>query len=151
MRNIIKVLESFVNQALNSSNQCLHRVAIQVQFLLKISQHSDKLMTWCQFLSTSLQLSCLKQTNSTIIILEKQISRWSIWFKCCHCKQLFNQKSDWLQMILYHTEKLLIISIKKLCFQTFSSVSLHHIVISTSARRIQLFSVWSKMLIVTDL
>jgi len=48
----------------------------------------------------------LKQTDSTVVILKKQTSRWRIWFKCCYYKWLFNQKSDWLQMILYHSEKL---------------------------------------------
>ena len=92
----------------------------------------------------SLQLSHSEQTDSTIIILKKQISRQNIWFKYCHCKQLLNQKSNWLQIILYHTEKFLTVLVRKLCFQTFSSVSLCCIIISTSARRIQLFSIWSK-------
>ena len=45
-----------------------------------------------------------------------------------------------------HTKKLLTVSIRNLCFQTFSSsVSLYYIVVSISARRIQVFSVWSKI------
>ena len=107
-------------------------------------------------MSISLQLLCLRQMSSTVVVLEKQTSRWSVWFKYCHCKQLFNQKSDWLQMILCHTERLLTVSVRKLYFQTFSSVrklcswaflsvSLCCIVVSTSAKRIWLFSVWSKM------
>ena len=97
-------------------------------------------------MSISLQLLCSEQTDSTVAILKKQISRWSIWFKYYHCKQLLSQKSDWLQMILCHTKRLLTISVRKLCFQIFSSMSLHCIIISTSVRKIWLFSIWSKML-----
>jgi len=96
-------------------------------------------------LSISLWLSYLEWVNSTIIVLEKQILKQNVWFECCHCKQLLDQKSNWLQIILYHIERLLTVSIRKLCFWTFSSVSLHHIIISTSVKKIQLFSIWSKM------
>ena len=84
--------------------------------------------------------------SSTIVILEKQTSRWSVWFECCHCKQLLNQKSDWLQTISCYTERFLTVSVRELYFQTFSSVSLCHIVVSISARRIWLFLIWSKIL-----
>ena len=49
-------------------------------------------------------------------------------------------------MISCHIKKFLIILIRKLCFQTFSSMSLYHIIISISARKIQLFSVLLKIL-----
>ena len=113
-------------------------------------------MIWYQYLSTSLQLSHLRQMSSTIIILKKQILRWRIWFKCCHCKQLLSQKSDWLQTILCHSEKLLKASIKKLHFLMFSSEklcllivslkSLHFLIVSTLERRSLVFSIWSKTL-----
>ena len=97
-------------------------------------------------MSISLQLSHSEWVSSTIIILEKQTLRQNVWFKCCHCKQLLDQRSDWLQTISCHTERLLTVSIRKLCLWAFSSVSLHHIIVSISVRRIQLFSVWLKML-----
>ena len=91
-------------------------------------------------------MSHSEQTDSTVIILKKQTSRQNIWFKYCHCKQLLSQKADWLQMISCYIKKLLTVSIKKLCFQTFSSVNLHCIIISISARKIWLFLIWSKIL-----
>ena len=94
----------------------------------------------------SLWLLCSEWAGSTVVILEKQISRQNVWFKCCHCKQLLNQKSDWLQTISCHTERFLTVSVRELCLQTFSSISLHCIVVSISVRKIQLFSVWSKTL-----
>ena len=97
-------------------------------------------------MSISLWLSCSEQASSTVVILKKQILRQSIWFKCCYCKWLLNQKSDWLQMILCHTERFLTVSIKKLCFQTFSSMSLCCIIVSISMKKIQLFLIWSKTL-----
>ena len=97
-------------------------------------------------MSISLWLLCLKQMSSTVAVLKKQTLKQSVWFKCCHCKWLLSQRSDWLQTILCHIEKLLTVSVRKLCFQIFSSVNLHCIVVSISARRIWLFSIWSKTL-----
>ena len=97
-------------------------------------------------MSISLQLLHLRWAGSTVAVLEKQILRQSVWFECCHCKWLLDQKSDWLQMILCCTERLLTVLVRKLCFWAFSSVSLYYIVVLISVRRIWLFLVWSKML-----
>ena len=106
-------------------------------------------------MSISLQLSCSEWADSTIAVLEKQILKQSVWFECCYCKQLLDQKSDWLQMILCHIKRFLTVSVRKLCFQAFlsvlklcfwifSSMSLHWIIMLE--RRNLIFSVWLKML-----
>ena len=85
-----------------------------------------------------------------------QILRQKIWFKCCHCRQSLDQRSDWLQMISSYIERQLI-SMRKLCLQafllvlklssqTFSSVlELGLQIFSSVLWRINLvFSVWLK-------
>ncbi len=99
-------------------------------------------------MSTSLWLLCSEWINSTIIILEEQILRWSVWFKYYHCKWLLSQRSDWLQMILCHSEKLclLTVSSERLCLLTVSLESLHFLIVSMLERRSLVFSIWLKML-----
>ena len=106
----------------------------------------DRLTTWCQCLSTSLWLLHLRQTDSTVIILEKQISRQSIWFECCHYKWSLDQRSDWLQTILCHSEKLHLLTVLsgRLCLLTVSLESLHLLIVSTLERRSLVFSIWLK-------
>ena len=80
VRNIMKMIWHWY---------ALKSFIFKMRSIMKVWHH-DRLTTWCQCLSTSLQLLCLRQADSTVAVLEKQTLKWKIWFKYCHCKQSLN-------------------------------------------------------------